>query len=168
MAHARRHHGIYGRSDGRPDEEGVYRDARAAYDSERARGVPAGRIVCFGESLGEAVSIRLATERPSAGVAVLSTFTCLRDVARHHYGPLAFLAGGRFDSVGRIATLGVPVLIAHGDRDDVVPFALGVRLFEAAGEPKRFLRATGAGHNDVFESPRLLDAVVTFALEVTR
>jgi fermentation-respiration switch protein FrsA (DUF1100 family) len=157
----------YGRSGGRPDEAGVYLDAEAAYDSERARGVPPERIVCFGESLGGAVSIRLATERPCAGVAVLSTFTRLRDVARAHYGPLALLAGRRFESVGRIAALAVPVLIAHGDRDEIVPFGLGTRLFEAASEPKRFVRVPGAGHNDVLERTDVLDAIAAFALKVT-
>ena len=76
----------YGYSEGSPGEAGVYRDAEAAYDGLRASGVPAGRIVCFGESLGGAVSIWLATERPCAGVAVVATFTSLREVARAHYG----------------------------------------------------------------------------------
>lgn len=153
----------YGRSGGRPTEAGVYRDGEAAYDSERARGTPATRIVCFGESLGGAVSIRLASERPCAGVALVSTFTTLGDVARTHYGPLAVLAGTRFDSVGRIGKLAVPVFIAHGDRDEIVPFALGERLFAAAPEPKRFLRVAGAHHNDVFGSRGLLDAIADFA-----
>jgi len=156
----------YGRSAGRPSEEGVYRDARAAYDSERARGVPAERIVAFGESLGGAVSVRLATERPCAGVVLVSTFTSMRDVAQAHYGPLAFLAGDRFDALARIGRLAVPLLVAHGDRDEIVPFALGERLFAAAPEPKRFLRVPGAYHNDVFEHPALLDAIAAFARDV--
>jgi len=157
----------YGRSGGRPSEAGVYRDAEAAYDSERERGVPAARIVCFGESLGGAVAIHLATRRPCAGVAVVSTFTSMRDVARRHYGPLAFLAGDRFDSLGRIGRLTVPLLVAHGDRDEIVPFELGARLFAAANEPKRFFRAPGAHHNDVFASPGLVDAIAGFARSMT-
>ena len=151
----------YGRSEGRPSEAGVYLDAEAAYDS--AGDLP---IVCFGESLGGAVSIHLASVRPCAGVAVVSTWTTLRDVARSHYGPLAALVGNRFDSLARIGTLSVPVLVAHGDRDEVVPFVLGERLFAAAREPKRFLRIAGAHHNDVFESTRLLDAIAEFAGQV--
>jgi len=151
----------YGRSEGRPSEAGVYLDAEAAYDS--AGDLP---IVCFGESLGGAVSIHLASVRPCAGVAVVSTWTTLRDVARSHYGPLAALVGDRFDSLARIGTLSVPVFVAHGDRDEVVPFALGERLFAAAREPKRFLRVAGAHHNDVFESTRLLDAIAEFAGQV--
>jgi uncharacterized protein len=153
----------YGRSTGRPSETGCYRDARAAYDDERARGVDPASIVCFGESLGGAVSIHLACERPSAGIAVVSTFTTLGDVARVHYGALAALARGRFDSLSRIRLLQVPVFVAHGDEDELVPFTLGETLYQAAPEPKRFFRAAGARHNDVFAAPGLLDAVAEFA-----
>ena len=157
----------YGRSEGRPSEPGVYLDVEAAYDSLRARGVPARQIVAFGESLGGAVAIRLATARPCAGVAVVSTFTTLRDAGRAHYGPLAVLAGNRFDSLARVRELSVPLFVAHGDRDEIVPFALGERLFAAAREPKRFFRVPGGHHNDVFDAPGLLEAIVAFAREVT-
>jgi len=158
----------YGRSEGRPSEAGVYRDARAAYDSERARETPSGRIVCFGESLGSAVTIQLATDRPCAGVAVVAPFTTLADVARRHYGPLGKLAGNQFDALTNVRRLTVPLLVAHGDRDEIVPFELGERLFAAAPEPKRFVRVPGAHHNDVFEAPSLIDAIAAFAREVAR
>lgn len=153
----------YGRSRGHPTEAGVYRDADAAYDAARAAGVPAAHIVCFGESLGGVVSVHLATVRPCAAVVLVATFTRLRDVARAHYGLLGLLAGDRFDALTRIRTLRAPVLIAHGDEDEVVPFPLGERLFSAAPEPKRFVRVPGAHHNDVLGSPTLLDAIATFA-----
>ncbi len=153
----------YGKSAGRPHEAGVYLDAQAAYDSERRRGVPAAHLICFGESLGGAVSIHLATTRPCAGVAVVSTFTSMRDVAWHHVGPLSFVVGNQFDTLARMRELAVPLFIAHGDRDAIVPFALGRRLFAAANQPKRFFRAVGAHHNDVFASPGLIDAIAEFA-----
>jgi uncharacterized protein len=155
----------YGKSEGRPSEQGVYLDAEAAYDSERARGVPPSRIVCFGESLGGAVSIRLATRRACAAVAVVSTFTTMRDVARVHYGPLAAFSGKRFDSLALVGEIAVPFFAAHGDHDEIVPFPLGERLFAAAKEPKRFLRVAGAAHNDIFDQPALLDALATFIAE---
>jgi hypothetical protein len=145
----------------------VYRDAEAAYDELRASGVPAERIVCFGESLGGAVSIRLATERPCAGVAVVATFTSLRDVARIHYGLAGAAIGGRFDSLARIGRLRVPLFVAHGDEDEIVPYELGERLFAAAPEPKRFLPVRGATHNDVLAHPTLLDAIAAFARQLT-
>jgi fermentation-respiration switch protein FrsA (DUF1100 family) len=153
----------YGKSEGRPTEAGVYGDVLAAYDSLRERGVPAARIICFGESLGGAVSIYLASQRPCAGVAVVSTFTTLRDVARSHFGPLALLAGDRFDSLRRIATLSVPLFVAHGERDEIVPFHLGEQLYAAAREPKQFLRIPWAQHNDVFTATELLDRIAKFA-----
>lgn len=153
----------YGKSGGHPSEEGVYQDALAAYDAERARGVAAERIICFGESIGGAVSIYLATERPCAGVVVVSSFTSLRDVARRHFGPLAFLAGSRFDSASRVRRLSVPLLVTHGARDEIVPFALGKELYAAANEPKRFLEIPWAQHNDIFTSEELLDAIAAFA-----
>jgi fermentation-respiration switch protein FrsA (DUF1100 family) len=153
----------YGKSEGRPSEAGVYHDVLAAYDSELQRGVPAERIISFGESLGGAVSIYLATQRVCAGVAVVSTFTSLRDVARAHFGPLAALAGSRFDSSARIAALTMPVFIAHGVEDEIVPFTLGEQLYAAASEPKHFLRIAGAHHNDIFGSAELLDGIAEFA-----
>ena len=157
----------YGRSEGRPSEAGLQLDAAAAYDDLVARGVPPARIVCFGESLGGAVSIALAAERPCAAVIVVSTFTRLRDVAREHYGALAALAGNQFDSTARVGALAVPILIAHGDADDIVPFALGEQLYALAREPKRFLRVPGKQHNDVFDSPLLLDEIAAFARAAT-
>jgi uncharacterized protein len=152
----------YGKSQGRPSEAGVYLDAAAAFDSERARGTPASRIVCFGESLGGAVSIHLATERPCAAVVVVSTFTNLRDVARIHYGSFGLLAGSRFDSAALVSRLSVPFLAIHGDRDAIVPYTLGERLFALAREPKRFLRVPGAGHDDIFDYPSVIDEIARF------
>jgi len=158
----------YGKSEGQPTEAGVYRDALAAYDSERRRGAAAEQIVGFGESLGGAVSIYLASQRRCAGVAVVSTFTTLRDVARSHFGPLAALAGGRFDSQRRVETLRVPLFIAHGEQDEIVPFVLGEELYAKAREPKQFFRVPWAHHNDIFASSELLDAIGDFARAVTR
>jgi fermentation-respiration switch protein FrsA (DUF1100 family) len=153
----------YGRSSGHPTEAGVYCDAAAAYDAARAAAPAAPRLVAFGESLGGAVSVHLATVRPCAALAVVATFTRLRDVARAHWGLLGWLAGDRFDVLARIRRVRVPLLIAHGDRDDVVPFALGERLFAAAPGPKRLLRIPGARHDDILGDPGLLDAVADFA-----
>jgi len=157
----------YGKSSGRPTEEGVYLDAAAAYDDARGRGVSAQRVIAFGESLGGAVSIALAATHPCAGVAVVSTFTSLRDIARAHVGPLALFAGEGFNSVERVRGLAVPIFIAHGDQDEIVPYELGKRLFAEARPPKRFLPVRGAHHNDVFAAADLLDAIAVFARRAT-
>jgi fermentation-respiration switch protein FrsA (DUF1100 family) len=155
----------YGKSDGSPSERGVYLDASAAFDGLVARGTDPAAIVCFGESLGGAVSIEVATRRRCGAVIAVSTFTRLADVARRHYGPLGSLAGDRFDSLTRIPRVSGPILVAHGDQDEIVPFALGERLFAAAPPPKRFFRIGGADHNDALGRPGLLDAVAGFARE---
>ena len=153
----------YGRSEGSPSEPGVYLDAAAAFDDLVTRGTDPATIVCFGESLGGAVSIEVATRRPCGAVIAVSTFTRLADVARRHYGALGSLARDRFDSLARLPRVAAPVLIAHGDRDDIVPFELGERLFAAASEPKRFFRIAGADHNDALGHPGVLDAIARFA-----
>jgi fermentation-respiration switch protein FrsA (DUF1100 family) len=150
----------YGKSGGTPSEGGVYRDAEAAYDGVASR---IAAVVALGESLGGAVSIHLATVRPCAAVVVVSTFTAMRDVARAHYGLAGALAGRAFDSLRRVPAVHVPLLVAHGDQDEVVPYALGEALFAAAAEPKRFVQIPGAHHNDVFEHPLLLDTIAAFA-----
>jgi uncharacterized protein len=158
----------YGASEGRPNEQGLYLDAEAAYDSVRAAGVPAERIVCFGESLGGGVTVELARRRPCAAVVLLSTFTSLNEVARHHYGPLAHVLMTRFPSLERIADVRVPLLAIHGDRDEVVPYELGERLFAAANEPKRFVRVPGATHNDVFDHPIVIQEIAEFSTRSLR
>jgi pimeloyl-ACP methyl ester carboxylesterase len=140
----------YGLSEGRPSENGVYADARAALAHlQSERGFPPERIVVFGRSLGGAVAVELAAGRPLAGLILESTFTSVSDMARGVIGiPLGPLVGRRFASGEKIRQVRCPILFFHGDRDQIVPFELGRRLFEAAPEPKAFETITGAGHND--------------------
>jgi hypothetical protein len=142
----------YGLSEGRPDEAGVYADARAGLRHlVEARGFALSRIVVFGRSLGGAVAIDLVGGRPVAGLIVESTFTSLADMASGMLPLASSLVGGRFDSRAKIGGLASPVLFFHGDRDEIVPYRLGRALFEAAPEPKAFETIAGAGHNDTVE-----------------
>jgi len=140
----------YGLSEGRPSEAGVYADARAGLEHLRAsRGFPLERIVVFGRSVGGGVAVDLAADSPLAGLILESTFTSIADVARKATGiPLGALIGRRFPSEAKIHRVRCPILFFHGDRDRIVPFELGRRLFEAAPEPKAFETIAGAGHND--------------------
>jgi hypothetical protein len=141
----------YGGNPGTPSERGLLADARAVVATLRAD-AEAGRarLVYFGESLGSGVAVQLAVELPPAALVLRSPFTSITDVAAHHYWflPVRRLLWDRFDSLSRIAHVGCPLLVVAGDRDRVVPFALSQRLFEAARQPKRFVRVPGADHND--------------------
>lgn len=143
----------YGRSTGSPDEQGTYRDARAALAALLGqRGVDPARIVYLGESLGGAVALALALEAPPRGVVLQSTFTSVRDMGRLHYPVIpAAIVPDAYPNLLRIRGLKAPLLVLHGDRDDIVPVSHGRALFEAAPEPKRLHLFPGAGHNDLLD-----------------
>jgi fermentation-respiration switch protein FrsA (DUF1100 family) len=139
----------YGGNPGRPTEDGLAADARAAQDWLAARD-DVGHIAYFGESLGAAVALRLAIERPPEGLVLRSPFTSLSDVGRLHYPwlPVGRLLMDRYPSIDRVGQLRVPVLIIAGERDTIVPAVLSRELFDAAPEPKRLLLVPGADHTD--------------------
>jgi hypothetical protein len=152
----------YGDSEGSPDEEGLACDARAAWDYLVRQGVKPEQIVLHGESLGAAVAVRLAQElcgagTPPAGLVLQGAFTCLKDAAAKHYWflPVGLMLRDRFPSLEGIPKVACPILMLHGKRDDVVPFALGQALFAAApaqsasGRAKEFVELPNCGHNDL-------------------
>ena len=143
----------YGLSQGAPDEEGTYRDARAAHRYlSTARGVAPGNLIIFGESLGAAVALQLALEVPARALVLEAPFTSISDMAGSvlPFLPVGRLLRTRYDNLAKIGGLRMPLLVLHGDRDTTVPFAQGRRLFEAAPEPKQFFPIPGAGHNDTY------------------
>ncbi len=162
----------YGGNPGRPSEDGLAADARAAQAWLAAQpGVT--KIVYFGESLGGAVAVGLAVERPPAALVLRSPFTSLPDVAAVHYPwlPVRRLLMDRYPSIDRIGSVHVPVIVIAGDRDDIVPESLSRRLYEAANEPKRFVLVPGAGHNDraLLDGRQMIDEIDGFlsATDVT-
>lgn len=141
----------YGKSEGSPSEEGLYRDAAAAYDWLVESGAPADRIVCHGESLGTAVAADLATRRPCAGVILEAPFPSRAAVAARVLPVLGPLLARGFDTAAKLATIEAPVLVVHGTADGVIPHSLGRETFAAAREPKELWSLPGAGHNDIVE-----------------
>ncbi|MFH1263641.1 MAG: alpha/beta hydrolase [Pseudomonadota bacterium] len=141
----------YGESEGKPKEDGLYRDATAAYRYLMDHGVPAKNLYLFGESLGGAVAIELATRLPVAGLILESTFTSVREMAWLHYPFFpSLIVPDQFPSLARIPKIRSKFLIVHGNHDEIAPFSMGERLFAAANEPKSFFPVPGAGHNDVY------------------
>jgi len=139
----------YSGSEGRPSEAGIILDAKAAYDFAAER-YGANRIVLWGESLGTGVAVALAAEKPVARVVLESPYSSVADVAASVYWfvPVRLLIKDSFRSDQRIAKVTVPVLVVHGERDNIVPITFGERLYELIPGPKRFIRLPHAGHND--------------------
>jgi hypothetical protein len=140
----------YGGSSGRPTETGLVADAATAYAFAVAR-YPAERIVLWGESLGSALAIALAAEKPVGRVVLEAPFTSAADVGALHYwfAPVRIMMKDQFRSDLRIGKVAAPVLVVHGENDAVVPVALGERLYGLIQAPKRFVRIAGAGHDDL-------------------
>ena len=139
----------YGKSGGRPSEKGIYLDARAAFDAARAMSAKLP-IVLYGHSLGAAVAIQLAQERPAAALIVQGGFLSAADLARRWYPdlPLDRLLSVSYDSTAKAAALpGLPKLFGHSTTDETVPFPSGRLLHAAAADPKTFVLLSG-GHND--------------------
>ena len=141
----------YGRSEGKPSEQGTYLDARAARQYlEQRPDVDPDRIVYFGHSLGAAVAIELAVSQPPAGMALIAPFSSIRDMAKLALPlPLAgWIVRNRYNSVALIPKVHAPLVILHGELDEMVPHSQGVKLFEAANHPKRFVTLPDASHDN--------------------
>ena len=144
----------YGRSQGKPSEEGLYQDAFGAHDYlTRTRMIRPERIIIFGRSLGAAVAGELAAQKPAAGLILESSFPSIEAVAKFHYGglPVHWLLGADFTLIDRLPQLSLPKLIIHGDKDDIIPLELGRQVFEAAKPPKSFYVIEGADHNNTYQ-----------------
>ena len=140
----------YGGSSGRPTETGLIEDATAAYAFAIVR-YSAERIVLWGESLGSALAITLAAEKPVGCLVLEAPFTSAANVGAQHYWfvPVRLLMKDQFRSDRRVGRVMAPVLVVHGENDAVVPIILGERLFGLIQASKRFVRVAGAGHNDL-------------------
>ena len=140
----------YGGSSGSPSEAGLIRDAVAAYDFAAARYQPA-RLMLWGESLGTAVAIALATGHTVSGLILDVPFTSAADVgaAVYPFVPVRWLIKDPFRSDRRIAQVKASILVLHGERDRVVPIRFGERLFALANEPKRMVRFPTGTHVDL-------------------
>jgi fermentation-respiration switch protein FrsA (DUF1100 family) len=162
----------YGKSSGKPSEEGTYKDADAAWRwLTRTRGIPEDRIVVFGESLGGGVASWLAARHEPRALVLASTFTSAVDLGAQVYGflPVRLISRYRYPTLERLHDVRSPVLVIHSANDDIIPFSHGQRLYEAAPEPKALLEIRG-GHNDgfVFVRPEWVRALGEFVDAASR
>jgi len=142
----------YGKSEGAPSEKGIYADGQGAYDCLIGRGVKPENLIVFGRSLGSSVAVYVASNNECAGVILESAFTNMADMARVHFPIIPGMGSfkHKFNSTGRIGSISAPILFTHGDEDELVPYDLGRRLYEAAGTKKIFYTIRGAHHNDTY------------------
>ncbi len=142
----------YGGSSGKPSEEGLLRDGAAAYDWLRGE-VGERPIVFFGRSLGGAVAANVALRRPAAGLILESTFSNIPEMARRvlPIPGIGLLVRSRFDTLAAVRKLTLPLVIIHGDADEMIPFSMGQALFETSGSTDRAFHAVPGGHhNDTY------------------
>jgi pimeloyl-ACP methyl ester carboxylesterase len=158
----------YGGNPGRPSEQGLARDVRAAHRFliEEAEVAPA-RLLCYGESLGSAVVTELATEHPPAGLVLRSPFVDLASVGRVHYPflPVRTLLRDRYPLADHLASVKVPTTVVYGSRDSIVPPEQSRAVAAAAAGETRVVEIAGADHNDpaLLDGKKLIEAVVELA-----
>ena len=140
----------YAGSSGAPSEEGLLRDAAAAYAFTTER-YAAERIVAWGFSLGTGVAVAIASEHPVRRLILEAPYTSAVDVAAslYRFAPVRLLMRDQFRSDGRIARVTVPLLVMHGTNDLAIPIGFGERLFALAHEPKQFVGFAGGGHDNL-------------------
>jgi fermentation-respiration switch protein FrsA (DUF1100 family) len=140
----------YAGSSGRPSEQGLLRDAAAAYAFTAVR-YSADRIVLWGFSLGSGVAVALAAEQPVGRLILEAPYTSIVDIAASlvRLVPIRWLLRDRFRSDQRVARVTAPLLIMHGARDQTISIAFGEQLFALAHEPKQFVRFPEGGHNNL-------------------
>ena len=143
----------YGGSGGSPTEADNVADAIAAYDCLFGLGVPAGKIVAYGESLGSGQAVRLAAARPVAAVVLEAPLTSTVDVGRRTYFwlPIGLLITDKYNNERNIRSVTAPVLVLHGEQDSVIPVEMGLRVYRAANEPKRIELFPQGTHDDLFD-----------------
>ena len=142
----------YGRSSGSPGEKGLYLDAAAGYAELQRLGYTPAQIVVHGESLGTAVAAETALQHACAGLVLESAFASLSRMAAGVVPVLGPLFARGFDTESKIGRIHVPLLMIHGDRDEIVPFSQGQAVFARANEPKQFWSVPGGTHNTLLEA----------------
>lgn len=141
----------YGKSEGKPDERGLYLDGLAAYHFVReTKGIAPSEIILFGRSIGGAVAAENAVKSEIGGLVVEAAFSDVRSLMRQLFPIVpSFLAKYDFPVSEYLKQTNVPIMIMHSHQDDIIPYSHGLKNYEAANSPKWFIELQG-GHNDSF------------------
>lgn len=143
----------YGNNQGDPTENNLYIDGRAALDFLIAKKVPLSKIVIYGESLGTGIAVELARNLRIHSLILEAPYSSIIDIAAHHYFylPTTLLLKDKYDSIKKIKEIVSPIYFIHGERDRIIPWRFGKKLFDLAPEPKDLLLITDAGHNNLYD-----------------
>ena len=152
---------------GKPNEIGLYEDARSAVKWLNAKGIQDKNIILYGESLGTAVAVEIAQNKNYAGLILESPFTSMVDMGKKYYPflPVSFLLKDKYESHKKINKISVPILVIHGKVDKIVPYAMGKKMYELANEPKFFYSQEYGDHMIEYDE-KLLTALKKFILSL--
>ncbi|MBW8001387.1 MAG: alpha/beta hydrolase [Planctomycetes bacterium] len=142
----------YGKSQGRPTEDGTYLDAMAAYKwLVEEKNIPAENIIIFGRSLGASIAANLASKVKSRSLVIESTFTSYVDIGKkfYPYMPIRLFAKFKYRTIDYLKEVHCPVMIVHSRDDEIMPFEFALKLYQVANEPSEFIEIYGS-HNDGF------------------
>ena len=139
----------YSGNPGKPTEEGLYNDAEAAIAFLEKQGVKTADMILFGRSLGTGVAMEMATRYNFKAVVLLTPYTTIPDAAQHHYWyvPAKWLVKDQFDNLKKAPLIDEPVLVFHGDKDEVVPYDMGQQVYSALKSSKQLLTVEKGDHN---------------------
>ena len=128
----------FSENDGKPSENGLYIDGKSAIDWLIKKGVDEKNLVLYGESLGTGVATHLAQNKIYAGVILETPFTSMVDTAKifYPYIPVNLLLKDKFENYKKIKNINSPILVMHGEKDQIVPFSMGKRIYQLANKPK--------------------------------
>ena len=152
---------------GKPNEMGLYEDAKSAIKWLKAKGIKEKNIILYGESLGTGVVVEVAQNKNYAGVILESPFTSMVNMGKKYYPffPVSLLLKDKFESYKKINNIFVPVLIMHGKVDKIVPYDMGKKMYELANEPKFFYSQEYGDHMIEYDE-KLLSALKKFILSL--
>ena len=148
---------------GSPTEKNLYKDAEAAIKWLNKKNVNNNQIILYGESLGTGIAVEMAKKNDFNSIILESPFTSIENSAKIYYPylPVKYLLKDRYDTISKIKMVESPIMIMHGEKDDVVPFSMGKELFEKANSPKQSYFTAEDDHMMEFNSS-LLDKIQDF------
>ncbi len=156
----------YGDSEGQPSENGLYNDARAAITYLGLMGLKPADITLYGESLGTGVAVQMAIEQDFGEIILEAPYDSIgaRASVLYPYAPINLLLKDKFNSIDKIKKIHIPLMIIHSKDDNVMPIAHGIKLFEAANQPKIMHVFDNAGHSN-FSHDVLAKYILEFSKE---